>query len=88
MFPTSTQLTIVTNIHQHHCLTRATGPFFIVPLLFYFFLVLFFWKVVRRFIHPPHGATWMDVEVKDCREASAAPDGTRFVFVTLLKLGL
>ena len=34
-------------------------------------------KVVRRFVHPPHGASWMNVEVKDCREATNTTDGTR-----------
>ncbi|CAM9998024.1 unnamed protein product, partial [Hapterophycus canaliculatus] len=34
-------------------------------------------KVVRRFLHPPHGASWMDIEVKDCREVANASDGTR-----------
>eukprot|EP00903_Cladosiphon_okamuranus_P011552 g10875.t1 len=38
-------------------------------------------KVVRRFVHPPHGASWMDVEVKDCREVANAPDGTRRMMV-------
>lgn len=36
-------------------------------------------QVVRRFVHPPHGASWMDVEVKDCREVANAPDGTRYI---------
>lgn len=35
-------------------------------------------QVVRRFVHPPHGASWMDIEVKDCREVANAPDGTRY----------
>ncbi|CAN0084223.1 unnamed protein product [Scytosiphon promiscuus] len=38
-------------------------------------------KVVRRFLHPPHGASWMDIEVKDCREVANASDGTRRMMV-------
>lgn len=43
-------------------------------------------KAVRRFLHPPAGATWMDVEVKDCREAGDnAQDGTRLIaLITLI----